>query len=306
MSLARSLLIRASRSHFLARQLPRRAFVRRAVRRFMPGEDFDAALSAARELAPRGIAAVFTELGEQVTTAAEAAAVRDTCLAVLDRVAAAGLGAEVSVKLTHLGLDLDRAACAAHLEALAARADALGNWLFLDMEESHYVDATLDIYRRLKRSYPRVGVCLQACLYRTGDDLEALAPLTPGIRLVKGAYREAATVAWPRKRDVDDAYLRLGRRMLDLQPRGLRPVFGTHDAGLIGKLREHGRNSGLDPKAFEFHLLYGIRSDVAARLAGEGAGVRVLIAWGKAWFAWYMRRLAERPANVWFVLRNLV
>ncbi len=305
MSLARSLLLTASRSTFLGRTLPRQAFVRRAVKRFMPGEDVASALEAAAALAQRGVGSVLTELGEHVTNAA--AAVRDHYIGVYGEIARRGLPAEISVKLTHLGLEQDRAVCAAHLDALAAAAASSRSWLFVDMEESRYVDATLALYRALRAKHANVGVCLQAYLRRTPADLEALAPLSPGIRLVKGAYREPPDVAFPSKRDVDRGYETLAGRMLELAAtKGLRPVFGTHDDRLIRAIQSKAAGRGLAPKAVEFHLLYGIRGDVVDRLAKEGAGVRLLISYGSAWFAWYMRRLAERPANVWFVVRNLI
>lgn len=307
MSLARRLLLRASRSQWLARQLRDRPFFQRAVRRFMPGEALDAALDAAAEFAKARIGAVLTELGEQVTTRPEAEAVRDHYLGVLDRIRRRGLPAQISVKLTHLGLEADREACMRDVLALAARAEQTRSFMWIDMEESRYVDATLDVYRRVKAEWSNVGVCLQAYLRRTGGDLETLFPLSPAIRLVKGAYNEPAEVAFPRKRDVDAHYFKLAVRLLsEAMRQRAKPVFGTHDLGLIAKIREAATALGLDGGAYEFHLLYGIRAAQQRALAAEGVGVRVLISYGSAWFAWYMRRLAERPANVWFVVRNLV
>jgi proline dehydrogenase len=179
--------------------------------------------------------------------------------------------------------------------------------MWIDMEESRYVDATLDVYRRVKTEWANVGVCLQAYLRRTAGDLETLFPLAPAIRLVKGAYNEPAEVAFPRKRDVDANYFKLAVRLLsEAMRQRAKPVFGTHDLRLIAKIREAAAALGLVGGAYEFHLLYGIRAAAQRSLAAEGVGVRVLISYGSAWFAWYMRRLAERPANVWFVVRNLV
>ncbi|HYT05750.1 MAG TPA: proline dehydrogenase family protein [Gemmatimonadales bacterium] len=307
MSPVRRLLLRASRSAWLARQLSHRSFFRRAVRRFMPGEDQGAALDAAAAFSQEGIGAVLTELGEQVTNAAEAAAVRDHYLDVFDRIGERALPAHVSVKLTHLGLDVQRDACRDHLLALAARAAGRGSFLWIDMEESRYVDVTLELFRRVRSAHERVGVCLQAYLRRTSADLETLLPLAPAIRLVKGAYNEPAEVAFSRKRDVDDGYFTLAGRLLDQAARGrARPVFGTHDGGLIARIRGRAAALGAGPGAYELHMLYGIRAAEQRALARAGCTVRVLISYGSAWFAWYMRRLAERPANVWFVLRNLV
>ncbi|HEU4566012.1 MAG TPA: proline dehydrogenase family protein, partial [Gemmatimonadaceae bacterium] len=184
MSLARSLLLRASRSRWLERQARDRAVTRRALRRFMPGEELDDALAAARELAGAELGTVFTCLGERVATVAEGERVRDHYLRVLDEIEARALPTHISVKLTHLGLDVDRAACARHVLALAARAEGAGSMLWLDMEESYFVDATLAIYRETRAAHARVGVCLQAYLHRTPDDLDALLPIAPAVRLV--------------------------------------------------------------------------------------------------------------------------
>jgi proline dehydrogenase len=306
-SLARRLLLGASRSPRLARALRDRAFFRRAARRFLPGEDLAAALDAAAALARDGIGAVLTQLGEQVASPAEAAAVRDHYLGVLDRVRERGLAAELSVKLTHLGLDVDRAACRDSLLALVARAAATGSFVWIDMEESRYVDATLELFRAARAAHPTVGVCLQAYLHRTPADLDALLPLDPAIRLVKGAYSEPAAVALGRKRDVNERYEALAGRLLERAARGrARPVFGTHDLRLVERIRARARALAVDPAGCEVHMLYGIRTDAQRALARAGVRVRVLISYGTAWFAWYLRRLAERPANVWFVVRNLV
>ena len=307
MSLARLLLLRASRSPWLADQLRRRAFFRRAVRRFLPGEDLGAALAAAAEFARGGLGSVLTQLGEQVRNRAEAIAVRDHYLGVLAAVRQRNLPTQLSVKLTHLGLEVDRAACAAALGALAARAEQTGSFLWIDMEESRYVDATLDLFRAVRSEHARVGVCLQAYLHRTFTDLDRLLPLGPAIRVVKGAYNEPPSVAFPKKRDVDAAYLALAERLLKEAARARAlPVFGTHDLRLIGRLREQARALGVPRDGYEVHMLYGIRSADQRALAADGCVVRVLVSYGTHWFPWYVRRLAERPANVWFVLRNLV
>jgi proline dehydrogenase len=307
MGIARSLLLRASRSQWLARQLRDRRFFQRAVRRFMPGETLDAALEAAATFAKSGIGSVLTELGEQVTTRAEAEAVRDHYLGVLDKIQRRKLPAHISVKLTHLGLDADRDACVRDVLLLAEKAAEARSVLWIDMEESRYVDATLDVYRRAKSEWKDVGVAMQAYLRRTAADLDGLFALSPTIRLVKGAYNEPAAVAFPSKKDVDANYYKLAERLLAEAARHrAKPIFGTHDLELIGRIQEAATARRLDRSAYEFHMLYGIRADEQRRLAGAGATVKVLISYGSAWFAWYMRRLAERPANIWFVLRNVV
>jgi proline dehydrogenase len=306
-SISRGLLLRASRSQLLGRWLARRAFVRRAVRRFMPGEELSDALAAATRFAAAGMGTVLTQLGENVTTHAEAAAVRDHYLGVLQQVEQRRLPTHLSVKLTHLGLDVDRAACEQAVRELAARAAAARTTLWIDMEDSHYTDPTLDLFARVRADHPGVGVCLQAYLRRTTGDLERLLDLGPAIRLVKGAYAEGPAIAFPRKRDTDASYVALAARLLEEAARGrARPVFGTHDLRLIGQIRQRAATLGVAPGAYEFHLLYGIRDAEQRALAAAGETLRVLISYGSAWFAWYMRRLAERPANVWFVLRNLI
>ena len=196
----------------------------------MPGEDLESALGATRALADVGIGTVLTNLGERVTTRAEAAAVEDHYRQVVDAVRARQLPAHISVKLSHLGLDIDREACVQSVDALAGLSGAAGSFLWIDMEESQYVDATLDLFRRVRASHEKVGVCLQAYLRRTPADLESLAPLSPAIRLVKGAYREPPSVALPEKRDVDAAFLALADRLLHLTASGTpAPAFGTHD-----------------------------------------------------------------------------
>ncbi|HEY3220578.1 MAG TPA: proline dehydrogenase family protein [Gemmatimonadales bacterium] len=307
MGFPRSLLLKASRSQWIARQLRERRFFQRAVKRFMPGETLEAALDAAGQFAKAGLGAVLTELGEQVTNRAEAAAVRDHYLGVLEKIQRRKLPAHVSVKLTHLGLEASREGCVQDVLKLAARAEQARSFLWIDMEESRYVDATLEVYRRAKAEWPNVGVCLQAYLHRTAKDLEGLLALAPAIRLVKGAYNEPPDVALPRKRDVDESYRQLAQRLLaEAARQRAKPVFGTHDLKLIETIRKAAADQRLDPSAYEFHMLYGIRAEEQRKLASLGAEVRVLISYGSAWFAWYMRRLAERPANVWFVLRNVV
>ena len=307
MSVARSLLLKASDSTWLRENATKAPFVRRAVSRFMPGESFDDMIGAARAMAGEGVTAVFTRLGENVKDLAEADEVAGHYLAGIDRIQALNLACEPSIKLTQLGLDIDRDLAYGHLRDLGARAHAAGNYLWIDMEQSHYVDRTLDLTRRLRAEFPRVGVCLQAYLYRTREDLVELMGRGVGIRLVKGAYNEPAEVAFPKKSAVDANYYALAQVMLAAGSRasGARPVFGSHDVQLIDSIRRHAATTGVKSAEFEFHMLYGIQKATQLRLAQDGASVRVLIAYGAYWFPWYMRRLAERPANVWFVAKSL-
>ncbi len=276
------------------------------MRRFLPGEDLAAALEAAAELARVDIGSVLTQLGEQVRSAAEAAAVRDHYRGALATLRDRRLPTHISVKLTHLGLEVDREVCARNLLDVARRADETGSFVWIDMEESRYVDITLELFRRACAAHDNVGVCLQAYLRRTPADLESLFPLRPAIRLVKGAYNEPASIAYPKKQDVDASFLALAVELIERAAlEEATPVFGTHDRSLIADIASRARARGLAKGAYEIHMLYGIRPAEQRALAAAGTAVRVLISYGSAWFAWYMRRLAERPANVWFVLRSL-
>jgi proline dehydrogenase len=308
MGLMRSALLKASESRWLREQAARRAFARRAVSRFLPGERLEDALQAAAALRPLGVGTLLTRLGESVTDAAEADAVAAHYLDVLERLRPIASECEISVKPTQLGLDLDRGRCAAHLVTLAVRAAEVGCGLWIDMEQSRYVDATLALAHEARAAAPGVAVALQAYLHRTPGDLDAMIAGGIGVRLVKGAYQEPAAIAYPAKKDVDAAYVDLGRRLLRAlaEGRGVRTVFGTHDTRIIALLETAARDLGLAQDAFEFHLLYGIQRAEQARLAQGGRRVRVLISYGAYWFPWYMRRLAERPANLLFVAKSLV
>jgi proline dehydrogenase len=303
----RQVLLWASENAWLRERMPRYRFVRRAVSRFMPGEDAAAAFTATAELQKSRIGTVLTLLGENVKDGGGAAAVVRHYVEVMQTIKDRGLDAEVSVKLTHLGLDLDPSLAEANLVAIASQAAAFGMDVGVDMEGSAYTERTLDLYRRVRASHPNVGLCLQAYLRRTAADLESLLPLRPAIRLVKGAYAEPATIAFPDKAEVDAEFIRLAHRLLTAAGAsgGPRVIFGTHDRRLIDEITAWAPAHGIPPGAYEFHLLYGIGRDTQQRLAGSGHRVRVLISYGAAWFPWYMRRLAERPANLWFVMRNL-
>src|SRR5438270_4952857 len=278
MGFARSLLLKASRSQWLARQLRERRFFQRAVKRFMPGESLDDALEAASRFAKAGMGTVLTELGEQVTNRAEAAAVRDHYLGVFEKIQRRKLPAHVSVKLTHLGLEASKEGCIQDVLKLAARAEQARAFLWIDMEESRYVDATLEVYRRAKAEWPSVGVCLQAYLHRTAKDLDGLLAVAPAIRLVKGAYNETPEVAFPKKRDVDENYRQLAQRLLGEAARQrAKPVFGTHDLALIETIRQAAVAQRLDPSAYESHRLYGMRAEQQRKLVALAAKGRVLI-----------------------------
>ena len=301
----RRILLWCAQNRWLATHVPRWRFAQRAVRRFLPGEGFDSALKAAVDFRARGVGALFTLLGENVTDLDDANRVVDHYEKVLG--AATDLQAEISVKPTQLGLDIDEAAAFANLQRLARAAGKAKSFLWVDMEGSAYTDRTLDLYRRLRQEQPHVGVALQAYLHRTVADVASLLPLKPAIRLVKGAYAEPPDIAFSAKKDVDANYLALAAFMLPEVRHGrLRLVLATHDTDLFAKAWRFAQAVGLERSHMEVAMLYGIRTDEQLRLAREGFAVRDLITYGDAWYAWYLRRLAERPANVWFVARQLL
>ncbi|HEV3277594.1 MAG TPA: proline dehydrogenase family protein [Terriglobia bacterium] len=306
MAFMRSFFLACSQSTWMRERATRYPFVRRAVSKFMPGETMEAALGAAQELQKASLGTVFTHLGENIQDPVEAEHVTEHYLEVLDRIRATGLNTEVAVKPTQLGLDLGPDLCYRNLRRIIQHAGT-GSVVWIDMEASNYVDATLDLYRRALGEFPNVGVCVQAYLYRTRKDVESLIPLGGAIRLVKGAYNEPAELAFPRKADVDENFFALAQQLAgsEARARGLRAAFATHDVKLIGRIIDWAESQGAGKPSFEFQMLYGIQRPEQIRLAREGWKSIVLIAYGSYWFPWYMRRLAERPANVLFVLRSL-
>jgi len=297
-----------ARNDWMRRHLPNLWFARRAVRKFMPGETPEAALDAAAKLKTDDIGVLFTRLGETLTGVDDGDATAAAYLQLMADARARGLAAEVSVKLTQLGFDIDADRTLEHCKRLADAAALDGRTVWIDMEGSDYTESTIAFYERLKQTHPNTGLCLQAYLHRTAADVERLAPIGPRIRLVKGAYAEPATVAYRKGKEVDANYLALSQKMLDLVKGGSDLFFGlgTHDVDLIKLVADHAESIGLPKSTFDIEMLYGIRTDQQRRLKSEGFLVRVLIAYGEYWYPWYMRRLAERPANVMFALRQLL
>ena len=306
MGLMRSLLLAASQNRWLREHATHYSFVRGTVSRFMPGESLDDALGAAETLRNKKIGTVFTHLGENIKDRDEAQEVSDHYIVVLERIKEKDLQAEISVKLTQLGLDLSPDLCFEHLNAIAERAHR-DSIVWVDMEASNYVDATLDVYRRALAAHPNVGICLQAYLHRTKEDLTKLLSLRPSVRLVKGAYNEPPEIALARKQDVDDNFFELGKLMLlaKKENRCVRAAFGTHDVALIQRLAGFANAEGFAKRDFEVQMLYGIQRAEQERLASEGCTSMVLVAYGSYWYPWFVRRLAERPANLWFMVRNV-
>ena len=303
MGLVRNAVLWAADNRWLRVHLPRYRFVQASVRRFMPGETTDEAIAAAKRLGEQGLPTMFTLLGENLTNLGAARRVVEDYRATYDGIVSEGLDTEISVKPSHLGVDLDRDAAMANLDELATTAAEHANWLWLDMESAPYVDPTLDLYRKLRAGHPNVGIALQAYLKRTADDVDSLMPLDPTIRLVKGAYREPREIVFGSREVIDEAYRRLALLILARKgPQG-RLALGTHDLDLVRQIQSdaHGR------EGFEVHMLFGIRSADQVRMAADGSRVRTLISYGTHWYPWYMRRIAEKPIeNSLLALRNLV
>jgi proline dehydrogenase len=304
----RRLLLWMARNAWLREHLPRLWFARRAVRRFMPGEDVTSALDAADRFRAEGMPTLITRLGENVTSLEEADAVAAHYLELLGLIRARDLDAEVSVKLTQFGYDIDVDHALALCARIAERSAETGKTFWIDMEGSAYCEGTIALYERLKADHPNTGICLQSYLRRSAADIQRLLPIEPQIRLVKGAYAEPASVAYQRRQEVDSNYVALSVSMLEAARAGqtIRIGLGTHDVRLIEQIAEHAAAMGLPKTSFEIEMLYGIRMDQQRRLTREGYIVRDLISFGDAWYPWYMRRLAERPANVIFALRQMI
>ncbi len=301
----RNSLLWASTNPFLAKRLPQYRFVQKATKRFMPGEEFSHATQEAQALQEMGIASTTTLLGENLRSLGEADAVVAHYQEDLRRIAELGLDMEISVKPTQIGLDFGVDEARDRLAQLAESTDSL---VWVDMEGSEYVDRTLDIFRSVKKSRGNVGLCVQSYLRRTRADVEALLPLDAAIRIVKGAYNEPESLAFPDKSDVDRSFVELTLTLLRARLGGAqgRVVLGTHDPVMVTEAIRHAADLGLDRDQYEFAMLFGIQRGEQERLARDGHKVRVLISYGSAWFPWYMRRLAERPANLWFVAKQLV
>lgn len=305
MNPARDALLMAAGNRWLGEHLPRFRFVRATVRRFMPGEGVDDALEAAERLRADGIPATFTYLGENVESAADADAVADHYLRLLDLIEERGLDAEVSVKPTHLGLDLGPEEMLVRLRRLAERSAMLGKHLFVDMESAPYVEPTLAVYLRLREELENTGVCLQAYLHRTPHDVADVIAAGGSVRLVKGAYREPAEVAVHDRRRIRATFEMLALEFLRLSGGG-RLALATHDVELLTEFERRAAAAGFDMDAYEIQMLYGIRVADQRRLARDGFRVRVLISYGTHWYPWFMRRIAEHPGrNLWLAMRNL-
>ena len=306
MSVMRTALLAASQNRWLRERASRYGFVKKSVARFMPGETLEDAIAAARDLKTKKIESLLTHLGENVSDAREAEQVTEHYLQVLARLHSEQLPTEISVKLTQLGMDLSPELCEKNLRLLFS-AELPERTLWIDMEASGYVESTLKIYKRVLADFSNAGICLQAYLHRTKTDVDTLLTLKPSIRLVKGAYSEPATLALRDKNAIDVRYFELAQNLLHAQVSGAvrRAAFATHDPRLIRNVTEFAAMEGFSKNQVEVQMLYGIQRKEQERLANGGWRSGVLIAYGDYWYPWFVRRLAERPANLWLLLRNL-
>ncbi|MEI6271193.1 MAG: proline dehydrogenase family protein [Chloroflexota bacterium] len=302
----RKLLLWASTNAWLRERAMRTRFVRLSVRKFMPGEQVEDAITAAVQLQPSGVNAIFTKLGENITHLAEADDVYAHYLKVLELIKSAGISGEISIKPTQLGYDQDQEVCFDYCMKILKACEAQGTIFWIDMEGSAYTQGTITLFKRLRAHSTKVGIAIQAYLLSTDRDLEELATLGATIRMVKGAYLEPASVAFAEKSKVNEQYYKNCVRLLqpDADKSGALLHIATHDVGIQDQILAYVAQHGIEKRRYEFAMLYGINTPRQLNLAQRGERVRCLVAYGEYWFPWYMRRLAERPANIGFVLRN--
>ncbi len=299
--LTRTALLYLSRQHSFKNYFAYLPGFKQVTRRFIAGENIDDAIVAIKELNALGISATFDHLGESTTSEAEAEADVREYFHVLRRIDETGVNSNVSVKPTQLGLDISEDLCHHNIRRIVEEARRYGNFVRIDMEGSDKTDATLRIFYALRAEFDNVGIVLQAYLYRTEKDLDKVMAMNARVRLCKGAYDEPVEVAFPEKRDVDDNYVVLMQRLLKS---GVYHGIATHHERMIQETNDFAAREGIGKDAYEFQMLYGVRRDLQLKLAREGYRVRTYVPYGEYWYPYFMRRLAERPANVWFILKN--
>ncbi|HYP25243.1 MAG TPA: proline dehydrogenase family protein [Blastocatellia bacterium] len=299
----KSALLYISRSEGFKNFLTRFESFNRVTHRFVAGEELSEAGEAIRQLNGKRITATFDHLGESISSEAETRAEVTEYRHVLEHIEANRLDSNVSVKLTQLGLDIDPALCYENTRAIVEAAAGFGNFVRIDMEDSPKTDATLDIFNRLRDEFDNVGIVIQSYLYRSEKDVEKLLARGARIRLCKGAYDEPASVAFPQKADTDANYVKLMKMLLTS---GIYHGIATHDEKMIAATRQFAAEQGIGPDRYEFQMLYGVRRDLQEQLVSQGYRMRVYVPYGQFWYPYFMRRLAERPANVWFVLKNMM
>jgi proline dehydrogenase len=304
----RGFFLALSRSELLRKTAIRLGPARKMSRRFVAGETLDEAITTVQTLNTQGLLVTLDHLGENVSGETEARDATTEILDLLDAIDASGVRSGVSLKLTQLGMDLGPGLALDNLERIVARAAEIGRFVRIDMESSAYVQATLDLFAELYQRHKNVGVVIQSYLYRSADDVARMIRLGASVRLVKGAYDEPPEVAYPEKADTDANYVRLMEQLFGDEARanGVFPAIATHDTRLIDWAKEHTRQRGVPRDRFEFQMLYGIRSGLQKQLVAEGYRLRLYVPYGEHWWPYFMRRLAERPANLLFLVRNML
>ena len=305
--LIRNFIFWLSTKRRVTNSIARRGMKYGFARRFVAGETLEEAITASQELCAQGRRVSLNHLGENVSTETAAREVCGGYIRMLEEMHAKNLKGNISIKLTQLGLDISKDFCRSLAPEIAARASALGLTIEMDMEGSAYTDATLDIYESVQRECGNAGLAIQAYLYRSEKDILRLAPLKPKIRLVKGAYREPKNIAVQSKKDVDAAYKRLTTLLLEGAAQGAYfPAIASHDPFMVGHAQAEAARLKLPPDRYEFQMIYGIRRDLQNEVFAAGNGLQVYVPFGTDWCPYFMRRLSERPANCWFVLRSLI
>jgi proline dehydrogenase len=306
MPLLRDLFLAMSTNALMRQLIVGFPLTRRVTRRFVAGETVDEAIQVVKKLRAQGIDVTFDQLGESVTNEAEARAAKDGYLRALDAIAANRVSCQMSVKLTQMGLDLNADLGLANMREILTRAQQAGTLVTIDMEDSAHTQITLEVFKQLRAEFENVGIVLQSYLFRSEEDFKRLLTLGANVRLCKGAYKEPASVAFPQKKDVDANYIRLAQLFFDSV--GAHHAYldlATHDEKIIAWAKEYVTAHRVDRKRFEFQMLYGIRSDLQKKIVAEGYTMRVYVPCGTHWYPYFMRRLAERPANVIFLISNL-
>jgi proline dehydrogenase len=306
----RSALLNLSHSRRVGQFMTTSPLAWKGAKRFVSGQTLDEAIAAVQQLNAQGMTATLDHLGENVTTLAEARAATDVYVDMVARVRAAGIHSGVSLKLTALGLDLGDEVAFENVERIVAAAAQLAPPVFvrIDMEGSPYTQRTLDLFERVHARHANVGAVIQSYLFRSAADVEHLIATGAHVRMVKGAYKEPETIAWPHKADVDASFLRLTERLMsaDARARGVYTAVGSHDTGIIGWVRSFAERQNVPRDTYEFQFLFGVRRDLQTALVKEGYRVRIYVPFGRQWYPYFMRRMAERPENVAFIARNIV
>jgi proline dehydrogenase len=306
MGISRNILLWGSKNAFLKNKIPQMKAVQKALKRFMPGETLTDAIEAATKLSQNSISTTFTILGENINNFSEAESATKNYIDLLERIDNEIIDIEISLKLTQIGFDHSFEKTFELFRLIVQKAKECSNNVFIDIEDSSYVDNTIRFYKEIKKEYDNVGLCLQAYLYRTLNDIKEMISINPWIRLVKGAYKEPESVAFKNKSKVDENYFEISKYLLkEIREKGVRVAFATHDVSLQERIKKEAETLMLPIYDVEFQMLYGIKQPEQIKLANEGYNVRTLISYGKLWYPWYMRRLAERPANVGFLVKNL-